>query len=65
MGPLLTLQGGSAACSVLTPVFLCYSLHLLLPTHPLCTMGTNKLKKQTCGFNTRGPYQYKLKERDR
>ena len=21
MGPLLTLQGGSAACSVLTPVF--------------------------------------------
>ena len=49
----LTLQGGSAACSVSTPVF-CYFFHLPLPTRPLCTMGTNKLKNN-CGFNTRGP----------
>ena len=44
MGPLLTLQGASPACSVLTPVFLYYFFHLPLPTHPFCTMGTNKLK---------------------
>ena len=64
MGPLLTLQGGSATCSVLTPVFLCYFFHLPLPTRTLCTMGTNKLKKkQICGFNTRGPYSKENKER--
>ena len=49
MEPLLTLQRGSAACSVLTLVFLCYFFHLLLPTRPLC-------------FNTRGPFLY-LKEK--
>ena len=46
MGPLLTLQGGSAACSVLTPDFLCYFFHLPLPTRPLCTRDTNKLKNK-------------------
>ena len=32
-----------------------------LPTRPICTMGTNKLKKITCGLNTRGPYNNVLK----
>ena len=49
-GTVIDTARGSAACRVLTPVFLCYFFYLLLLTRPLCTMGTNKLKETNLWF---------------